>query len=110
MKGIRRIIGNSLTLEPVIARRFLPKQSYSEHQQGLQAHGCFTFERRWGHIEPNSVIAEPKYTLEKLTAMVRAAKAVHAPLSINLEMYEDGSVSPQSVALLKQLNEALLGR
>jgi hypothetical protein len=77
-------------------------------QQGLQAHGCFTFERRWGHIELNSVIAEPKYNLRKLTAKVQTAKAVRAPLSINLEMYEDGSVSPQSVALLQQLNEAIL--
>jgi hypothetical protein len=82
----------------------------SEHQQGLQAHGCFTFERRWGHIESNAVIAKPKYTFKKLTAIVRAATAAHAPLSINLEMYEDGSVSPQSVALLKQLSEAIHGK
>jgi hypothetical protein len=79
-------------------------------EQGLQAHGCFTFERRWGHIELNSVIAEPKYNLRKLIAKVQAAKAVHAPLSINLEMYEDGSVSPHSAALLKQLSEAIRGK
>ena len=78
-------------------------------QEGLQAHGCFIFERKWGHIEPNAVISKPKFTLEKLTAKIRNAQREQAPLSINLEMYEDGSVSPQSVALLKQLKAAIRG-
>ena len=72
-------------------------------QQGLLAHGCFIFERRWGHIEKNSPIAKPRHSLEKLTSMIHGAMRQHYPLSINLEMYEDGSVSPKSVALLKQL-------
>jgi hypothetical protein len=78
-------------------------------QQGLRAHGCFVFERKWGHIEPNTIISKPKFTLDKLTAMIRNAQQEQSPLSINLEMYEDGSVSPQSVALLKQLKEVVRG-
>ena len=76
-------------------------------QQGLLAHGCFIFESKWGHIQPNTVIPKPKYSLKKLTSLVRKAQEEQSPLSINLEMYEDGSVSPDSVALLKQLKVAI---
>ncbi|WP_372807004.1 alpha-L-fucosidase [Pontiella sp.] len=78
----------------------------SGQQEGLMAHGCFILERKWGHIEKNAIIAKPKYSLKKLTEMVRTAQQKRYPLSINLEMYEDGSVSPASRALLKQLREA----
>lgn len=78
-------------------------------QQGLQAHGCFIFESKWGHIEPDTVIPKPKFSLEKLTALVRKAQEEQSPLSINLEMYEDGSVSPESLTLLKQLKTAIRG-
>jgi hypothetical protein len=76
-------------------------------QEGLMAHGCFTFEKRWGHIELNTPISKPRHNLKKLTAMVEKAQAQRYPLSINLEMYEDGSVSPESVALLAQLRDAV---
>lgn len=76
-------------------------------QEGLLGHGCFIFESKWGHIEKNSTIAKPRYDLKKLTAMIQKAQKEKFPLSINLEMYEDGSVSPDSVALLKQLRKEI---
>lgn len=76
-------------------------------QQGLQAHGCFPLERRWGHIDLDTPITKPKYSLEQLSGFVARAQQNHYPLSINLEMYEDGSVSPQSYALLKALKAAV---
>jgi len=79
-------------------------------QSGLMAHGCFIFERRWGHIQTNAVIEKPKFTLEQLTEKVRNAQKGRYPLSINLEMYEDGSVSPQSVSLLKELRKEIRGK
>lgn len=79
----------------------------SGQQQGLQAHGCFILEKRWGHIDLNSLIAKPKYSLEQLTKFVKTAEQNRYPLSINLEMYEDGSVSPASAALLEELKAAI---
>ncbi|CAA6677758.1 MULTISPECIES: alpha-L-fucosidase [unclassified Lentimonas] len=76
-------------------------------QKGLMAHRCFVFESRWGHIKRDTPIPEPKYSLERLTRLIKRAQANRAPLSINLEMYEDGSVSPESVALLQQLGDAI---
>ncbi len=78
-------------------------------QEGLQGHGCFIFERKWGHIEPDTVIPKPKFTLKKLKSLVERAQKEQFPLSINLEMYEDGSVSPDSLALLKKLRMAIRG-
>ncbi|MCO8121527.1 alpha-L-fucosidase [Stieleria sp. TO1_6] len=72
-------------------------------QQGLQAHGCFILEKRWGHIETDTPIAKPKFSLQQLTQFVTRARQGRYPLSINLEMYEDGSVSAESAALLKEL-------
>ncbi len=79
----------------------------SGRQAGLQAHGCFILEGAWGHIKPDSAIAKPKYSLKKLTEFVKMAEENRYPISINLEMYEDGSVSPQSAALLKALKAAV---
>ncbi|MCP5536215.1 MAG: right-handed parallel beta-helix repeat-containing protein [Akkermansiaceae bacterium] len=75
-------------------------------QQGLQAHGCFILEKRWGHIDLNTPIPKPKFNLEQLMEFVTRAKHGRYPVSINLEMYEDGSVSPASYALLKELKAA----
>ncbi|YCM42775.1 alpha-L-fucosidase [Verrucomicrobiaceae bacterium 227] len=76
-------------------------------QKGLQAHGCFPLERRWGHIDLNTPISKPRYDVKQMTAFVRKAIANRYPLSINLEMYEDGSVSPESRALLKELKAVI---
>ena len=78
-------------------------------QTGMQAHGCFILEKRWGHIDLNTPIISPKFDLARLTQWVRAAQQQRYPLSINLEMYEDGSVSPESMALLKELRKAVRG-
>ncbi|MBK1829015.1 alpha-L-fucosidase [Haloferula rosea] len=79
----------------------------SGRQKGLQAHGCFILEKSWGHIEKNKTIPKPKFSLAKLTGFVKKAQENRYPLSINLEMYEDGSVSPESYALLKALKAAV---
>ncbi|HAR65964.1 MAG TPA: hypothetical protein DCR55_07105 [Lentisphaeria bacterium] len=74
-------------------------------QQGLMAHGCFIFEKTWGHIERDAIISQPRHDFAQLANLVQKAQDGRFPLSINLEMYEDGSVSPDSVALLKKLRK-----
>lgn len=76
-------------------------------QKGLMGFGCFTFERRWGHIETNKPIAAPKFTSDQLAGMIDQARANRSPIAINLEMYEDGSVSPKSAELLKEVHRLL---
>ena len=74
---------------------------------GLQAHGCFILEKEWGHIKKDTPIQSPRHTLASMIQMIKKAKRLQYPLSINLEMYEDGSVSPESLELLKNLKDSL---
>ncbi len=75
--------------------------------KGLQAHTCFTLEKRWGHIDKNTTIAPPEYSAEELVERIRHARKNRYPLSINLEMYEDGSVSPKSLEVLRKVRGAI---
>ena len=78
--------------------------------KGLQAHSCFTLEKRWGHIDKNATIASPKHSLEDLLDRIKHAQKNRYPLSINLEMYEDGSVSPESRELLRKVRKGIRGK
>lgn len=75
--------------------------------KGLIAHTCFPLEKRWGHIDWNIAISSPKYSLDQLTERIHHAQKNRYPLSINLEMYEDGSVSPESLELLKAIRKEI---
>ncbi|WP_170126353.1 alpha-L-fucosidase [Arenibacter echinorum] len=76
-------------------------------QKGLMAHTCFPLEKRWGHIDKNSKIVSPNYSAEILISQIKYAQEHRYPLSINLEMYEDGSVSPESLELLKTIQKTM---
>ena len=75
--------------------------------KGLMGFGCFPLESEWGHIETNKLIAAPKLTSGQLANMIKQAQANRYPIAINLEMYEDGSVSPKSAELLKEVHLSL---
>lgn len=77
--------------------------------QGLQAHTCFVLEKTWGHLERNTDISPPKYTAAQLIEMIRDGMSRKSALSINMEMYEDGSVSPASLELMRQVRLAVRG-
>lgn len=78
--------------------------------KGLQAHTCFTLEKRWGHIDKDTTIASPGHSLEELIGRIKHAQKNRYPLSINLEMYEDGSVSPESMELLRKVRQGIRGK
>ncbi len=75
----------------------------SGNYEGLMAHSCFPLEQRWGHIDWNTTIAKPKLSADELATKIQHAQKNRYPISINLEMYEDGSVSPESIKLLKEV-------
>ena len=77
----------------------------SGKQQGLQAHGCFIFEKHWGRLEHDTPIPDSKRTVSWLVDMATKARTNKTPISINLEMYEDGTISPYTLKLLKEFNE-----
>lgn len=76
-------------------------------QKGLMAFGCFTLESRWGHIDKNRPISPPRYSADALVHKIKHAKQNRYPIAINLEMYEDGAVAPDSAALLQDIGRML---
>lgn len=72
---------------------------------GLRAHTNFPLEKRWGHVDYNTPIEKPNYTVEDIITVLKSAKKNRFVVSINLEMYEDGTVSPDSKRLLKQVRK-----
>jgi hypothetical protein len=70
---------------------------------------CFVLEKRWGHIDENKPISELRYSVTQWVNRINKAKKNRHPIAINLEMYEDGSVSPASAQLLKEVRKTLQG-
>lgn len=78
-------------------------------QAGLFAHGMFILDGPdWGIAKPDYRIRQP-IPAEALIGTVRRAMDHGQALSLNVLMFEDGSVSPDSLAVLKQLRAAVRG-
>jgi hypothetical protein len=79
-------------------------------QQGLLAHGSFPLDGpNWGVYKPETKITGPFFTPGDAVAMVRDASARGQALSFNLLMYEDGSVSPKSLDVMRAVRKAIRG-
>lgn len=72
---------------------------------GLQATFCGLLEPgEWTHIYKNSNIEDPLLSIDDLTKMVEEAdKRKNVPM-MNVRIYQDGTISPVSYELLKELN------
>lgn len=78
-------------------------------QQGLKATFCGLLEPGdWTHTQSNQKIPSPSISADTLIAIVREAmKRKNLPV-MNVRVYQDGSISPETYTLLKQLKEAVL--
>jgi len=74
-------------------------------QKGLQGHGCFIFERFWGRLLRNVPIQKPSFSVDWLEETVAKARKNKTPMSINIEMYEDGTISPLTLEVLKEFKK-----
>lgn len=80
-------------------------------EKGLLQHCMFTMEpytggADWGIHSPNQVIGDPWVTSKQLTDWVNDASSRSVPLSINFMMYEDGSISEKSKAVISEFAQA----
>lgn len=78
-------------------------------QQGLKATFCGLMERGdWTHTQPNEEIPPPLLSSDSLVKIVKeAVRRKNLPV-MNVRIYQDGSISPHTYTLLKQLKEAIL--
>ncbi|MEI7956242.1 MAG: hypothetical protein WCJ66_13835 [Verrucomicrobiota bacterium] len=70
--------------------------------QGLQAGACLITEGDWVHNRKDTAIANPQWNADQLAGMLKGfAEYRNVPI-FNMEIYQEGTVSPQSVELFKQ--------
>lgn len=72
--------------------------------KGLLEQGMFMMEQDWGIYQPNQPIIT-KLTLDSAKTLVISANARGVPLSFNVMMWEDGTVSDSTLNILKELKK-----
>lgn len=78
-------------------------------QKGLKATFCGLLEPGdWTHTQANAAIPAPLLTADDLINIVKEAMARKNAAIMNVSVYQDGSISPETSALLKQLKKAVL--
>jgi hypothetical protein len=79
--------------------------------KGLQGFACFILDGPdWGIYEAETKINPPQFTRDQITALVNNALERKLALSFNLLMYEDGSVSPESLEMMKYVRTIVRGK
>ena len=75
--------------------------------EGLQWHGLFMLEGVWGHGRPDSEMEPPTISAEELIKYVKACMANGGVVSINMGIYQDGTVGEKSLKVMQALREAI---
>lgn len=68
---------------------------------GLQASSALVMEGGWLHTKRDTQIGAPRYTIEKAADLMRRFSALENILIFNLEIYQEGTMSPASVEVLR---------
>ena len=76
---------------------------------GLQAHGLLSMLPSWVHGETDP-IPPPQFSAEDLTAYVKANMEHQAVTTINIGIYQDGTIEQSSLDVMRQLRRAIRGK
>lgn len=74
--------------------------------EGLQASAALVMESNWLHDKADTEIAKPKTTPEQLATQLRRFRALENVPMLNCEIYQEGTLSPTTVEVIRQANEA----
>jgi hypothetical protein len=73
-------------------------------ETGLQAHCMYEMENDWGIHYQGETIGSTNYSVQSAVALVLNNSLRGVPTSFNMMMYQDGTVSPTSLAVLQGLS------
>lgn len=76
-------------------------------QKGLQAEFTVLIDAGWGHFKRDQPIAPPRYSVDQLVSRLQDAFSRKAVPLLDLEIYQDGTVSPETLELLRSARQAL---
>ena len=66
-------------------------------------------EEDWGHDRPDSAISPPLFTTDRLVDWIKACRQRDIVATINMGIYQDGSVSPETLAQMAAVRRAIRG-
>lgn len=78
--------------------------------QGLQGSACLITEGGWVHNRKDTAIGNPRWNPEQLAGLLKGFSEYGSVPFFNLEIYQEGTVSPATVDLLHAAQELAKGR
>jgi hypothetical protein len=79
-------------------------------QAGMQPHMISYLDDIWGHYKPDTDIQKPRFTAEELIHHVQRGIATKTVITLNVGVYQDGTISPATLEELRALRKAIRGK
>jgi hypothetical protein len=76
-------------------------------QSGLQGQITTFINGDWGHFKVNTPISPPKYSSDTMIAKIREAISRKNVPTFDVEIYQDGRISPETLALFKEIRHTI---
>jgi hypothetical protein len=76
-------------------------------QSGLQGQITTIINGDWGHFKENTSISPPKYSLDTMIVKIRDAISRKNVPTFDVEIYQDGRISPETLALFKEIRRVI---
>ncbi len=76
-------------------------------QSGLQGQITTIINGDWGHFKLNTPISPPKYSSDTMIAKLRDAISRKNVPTFDVEIYQDGRISPETLALFKEIRRVI---
>jgi Alpha-L-fucosidase len=76
-------------------------------QEGLQAEITVLINGDWGHFKKDEPIGPPRLSADKVIAGIKDALSRKAVPLLDVEVYQDGTTSPQTLQLLHEIRNAI---
>jgi len=75
--------------------------------KGLQSHSLLMLDAPWVHDKPNTPMELPRFTDEELISYVKACIANQGVVTMNLGIYQDGTIGEATLEQMKALRKAI---
>ncbi len=75
--------------------------------RGLQRHALFMLEDIWAHRKLDAEMEKPVFSEEELIGYVKQLTANDGVATVNLGIYQDGTIGQDARKLMRALREAI---
>lgn len=79
-------------------------------QKGLQAELTVLMNGDWGHFIKDQPIAPPRLSVDQVISNMKDAMSRKAVPLLDVEVYQDGTASPETLRELGEMRKSILGR